>query len=93
MQEIRNIGLHERLTARHGNALDYPLPLFKISEDLILRILALLRRVDDETCILAKRASEITAGGEYGAGGFAREIKQSELLQTLNIHQKSFFQQ
>ena len=75
MQEIRNIGLHERLTARHGNTLDYSPALFKISKDLILRILALLRRVDDETCILAKRASEITAAGKYGAGSFAREIK------------------
>ena len=85
--DLKEVLPDQRLTAGDAHALQDPLALFQEGQQLLRSHHRL--RIRQKLRVVAEGAAEIAAVQEYGAGHFARKIKQSKLLKTLNIHIKT----
>ena len=84
--EVGEIALQSGFAARDTDTVEDALAFFKVGQDLILADAFGVFYFCDQSCVMAKRATEIARGGEYDAGNLAGIIEESHFLKSVDDH-------
>ena len=85
VDEVGNVGLQQRLTARDADAVEQFFALIEKGKELGI-VYCALGRAHDQTRIVAERAAKIAAVRKERGGSSARIVQERQFLQCFQVH-------